>query len=74
MSIANALGMTNEQFMKIVEEHKNSHAVKYSEQVLHRKLTDDEMGLAALDCEISKQLNTGNTEILKKYGIEIVRK
>jgi len=71
MSIANALGLTSEQFMNMIEENKNSYAVKYSEQVLHRKLTDEEMKLVALDCEISKQLNAGNTHILKRYGIEM---
>ncbi len=71
MSIANTLGLTNEQFMKMVEENRNSYAVKYSEQVLHRKLTDEEMKLFALDCEISKRLNTGNTETLKRYGVEV---
>ena len=71
MSIANALGLTNEQFMKMVKGNRNSYAVKYSEQVLHRKLTDDEMELVALDCEISKWLNTGNTDILKRYRIEV---
>lgn len=74
MSIANALGLTNEQFIKILEEHKNSYAIKHSEQILHRKLTVGEMGLVSLQCEASKRLNTGSTEILKKHGIEIVGK
>lgn len=71
MSIANALGVTEEQFMKMVEGNRNSYAVKYSERVLHRKLTDDEMELIALDCEVSRRLNTGNTDVLKRYGIEV---
>ena len=71
MSIANALGLTNEQFLKILEENRHSYAIKYKENILHRKLTDEETKLVTLDCEISKQLNTGNTDILKRYRIEV---
>jgi len=71
MSIANALGLTNEQFIKILEKHRDSCAIKYSEQTLNRELTEEEMECVVLDCEVSKQLNTGNTDALKKYGIEL---
>lgn len=47
--------------------------IKWVESQIGRNLTDDEKERVKIDCKISKQINTGNTETLKKLGIELLK-
>lgn len=47
--------------------------IKRVESQIGRNLTDDEKEKVKIDCEISKKINTGNVDALKKFGIELFK-
>lgn len=44
--------------------------IKWVESQIGRSLTDDEKERVKIDCEISKKINIGNVDALKKFGID----
>lgn len=47
--------------------------IKWVESQIGRNLTNDEKERVKIDCEISKKINIGNVDALKKFGIELLK-
>ena len=47
--------------------------IKLVKAQIGRNLTNDEKERVKIDCDISKKINIGNVDALKKFGIELLK-
>jgi hypothetical protein len=45
--------------------------VNWVESCIGRKLTEEEVRRIEIDVKVSKEINTGKTEMLNRYGIDL---